>query len=161
MNDAHFHLTVNHLPVIIPAIALLVLLGGLVSKSEAVKRTAYFLFILGSLSTFVAFSSGEGAEEVMEKLGSDHHLIHEHEEAAETFALFSHALGLVSILGLWASYKRKKISGIVAIIIIAIAAGLLWFGSITATSGGEISHPEIRNDNSYAGSTTLEEHDDH
>ncbi len=156
MNDAHYHLTVNHLPIIIPAIALLVLLGGLVSKSEDVKRTAYFLFILGALSTFVAFSSGEGAEEVMEKLGSDHHLIHEHEEAAETFALFSHALGLVSILGLWVSFKRKKISGVVAIIIIAIAAGLLWFGRITATSGGEISHPEIRNDNAGTASAMHE-----
>jgi uncharacterized membrane protein len=160
MNDAHFHLTVNHLPIIIPGIALLVLLGGFIFKSEIVKRTAYFLFIIGALSTFVAFSSGEGAEEVMEKIGADHHMIHEHEEAAETFALFSHALGILSLLGLWANWKRKKFSNAAAIIVILVAAAALYFGRVTGTTGGEISHPEIRNDNAGT-SATEEEHDDH
>lgn len=159
MNDAHFHLTVNHLPIIIPGIALLVLLGGFIFKSEIVKRTSFVLFIIGALSTFVAFSSGEGAEEVMEQLGADHHLIHEHEEAAETFALFSHALGLLSIIALWTNWKHKKISNILAIIVITFAGTLLYFARITGTTGGAISHPEIRNDFKAAGHH--EEHDDH
>lgn len=161
MNDAHFHLTVNHLPIIIPGIALLVLIGGFIFKSEIVKRTAYFLFIIGALSTFVAFSSGEGAEEVMEKLGSDHHLIHEHEEAAETFALFSHALGILSLLGLWANWKRKKFSNGIAIVVILVAAAALYFGRVTGTTGGEIRHTEIRNDNGSTPSATEAENDDH
>ncbi|AWH86677.1 hypothetical protein HYN59_16890 [Flavobacterium album] len=165
MNDAHFHLTVNHLPIIIPGIALLVILGGFIFKSEIVKRTAYFLFIIGALSTFVAFSSGEGAEEVVEHMGADHHLIHEHEEMAETFALFSHALGLLSLVGLWANWKRKKFSNIIAIIVIFVSAAALYCGRATGTTGGEIMHTEIRNDNGGAPSSATEEkheeHDDH
>lgn len=40
---------------------------GLISKSEAIKRTAFMIFILGALAAIVAMSTGEGAEEVAEK----------------------------------------------------------------------------------------------
>ncbi|MEY4572796.1 MAG: hypothetical protein RLZ10_2053, partial [Bacteroidota bacterium] len=59
MNEAHVHLITNHLPIIIPGIALLVLLIGLFSKSDAIKRTAFFLFFVGAIATFPAFESGE------------------------------------------------------------------------------------------------------
>ena len=156
MNDAHFHLAVNHLPIIVPGVAAIIMLGSFFFESEHVKRTAYFVFMLGAISTFVAFSSGEGAEEIMEHAGADHNLIHEHEEAAEIFALFSHAIGLISLFGLWASYKHKKFSNLVAIGTLLIAGGLFWYGNITATSGGVISHPEIRSD--YKAP---ENHEDH
>lgn len=147
MNDAHFHLVVNHLPIIIPGIAALVLLGGFIFKSEIVKRTAYVLFVIGSISTLLALNSGEGAEEVVEHLpGVSHDLIHEHEEAAETFAIISHILGLLSIVGLWANYKRKKFSNIIGIIVLLLGIVLIYFGRITGTTGGEIMHPEIRAD---------------
>lgn len=146
MNDAHFHLVVNHLPIIIPGIAVIILLGGFIFKSEIVKRTAFVIFILGAITTFVAMSSGEGAEEVVEHMGADHHLIHEHEEMAEKFALASHALGLLSIVGLWANYKRKKFSNSIAIIVILVSAVAIFLGRQTGTTGGEIMHREIRAD---------------
>ena len=68
MNDAHLHLVLNHLPIILPAIGLLIMMGGILFSSEIVKRTAYFVFILGAITAFAAFSTGEGAEEVVEKL---------------------------------------------------------------------------------------------
>jgi hypothetical protein len=40
MNEAHFHLAVNHLPIIIPGIAALILAGGFIFKSDIVMRTA-------------------------------------------------------------------------------------------------------------------------
>jgi len=69
MNDAHFHLLVNHFPILMPIIGMLLLLGGMIFKSEAVKRAAYFTFLVGAIATIPSFSSGEGAEEVVEHMG--------------------------------------------------------------------------------------------
>lgn len=147
MNDAHFHLAVNHLPLIIPVVGLIVLLAGVAMRAEVVKRTAYFIFVLGAIATVPAFFSGEKAEEVVEHLpGADHHRIHEHEETAEVFGKLNYALGALSLLGVWVSIKRRKLSGIAALLIIALAIAVLFFARQTGTSGGEILHTEIRGD---------------
>lgn len=147
MNDAHFHLIVNHLPVIIPAIGLLIMLGGLILRSAIVKRTAYLIYVLGALCTLPAAVSGEGAEEVVEELNiASHDIIHEHEEAAEIFILFSYALGVLSLIGLWANIKNKPFSSIITIITIALSIVVLYLASRAATTGGEIRHTEIRTD---------------
>ena len=51
MNDAHLHLVVNHLPIIIPIAGLAVLASGFILKSEVVKRVAYFLFVIAAICT--------------------------------------------------------------------------------------------------------------
>lgn len=91
MNQAHYHLVVNHLPIIIPIVGFVVLIGGVAVKLEIVKRTAYFIFILGSLATIAAMATGEGAEEAVEHIeGITEGMMHEHEERAEVFALLSY-----------------------------------------------------------------------
>ncbi|QYJ67414.1 hypothetical protein [Flavobacterium litorale] len=147
MNDAHFHLIVNHLPIIIPAIGLLVMLGGFITRSAIVKRTAYLIFILGALCTFPAAFSGEGAEEVVEELHlASHDIIHEHEEAAEVFILFSYALGAVALVGFWANLKNKSFSTVLNVITLALSVTVLFLSVGAATTGGEIRHTEIRED---------------
>lgn len=145
MNDAHFHLVVNHLPIIFPLVGAIVLITGLVSRSEAIKRTAYFIFILGSVSAIFAMSSGEGAEEVVEEIeGVSERFIHEHEEKAELFALLSYGLGLISLLSLWFSWKQKSLMKPASFIVLVFAFVVLFFAKQTGTSGGEIRHTEIR-----------------
>lgn len=149
MNAAHFHLVVNHLPIIVPIIGLLVMLGGLILKSEVIKRTAYAIFILGAIATVPAFVSGEGAEEVLEKMQDvSHKLIHEHEEKAETFALLSYVLGLIAIVGLWSNWKKKSFASVVSYVTVLLSFVVLFFAKQTGTSGGEIRHPEIRTEQS-------------
>jgi uncharacterized membrane protein len=145
MNDAHFHLVINHLPIIVPIVGAIVLIIGLLFNQEVVKRVAYLLFILGAIATFPTMNSGEGAEEIVEHLpGISHDLIHEHEEKAEFFAILSYLLGVVSIVALWVSWKRKKYATMTSALVLVFSIVVLFFGSQTATSGGEISHPEIR-----------------
>jgi len=144
MNQAHFHLVVNHLPIIVPIVGVLVMLAGLVLKSEVIQRTAYGIFILGAICTIPAFVSGEGAEEVLEKIqGVSHKLIHEHEEKAETFALISYLLGAVALLGLWANWKKKSFSKLISYVVVLLSFVVIFFAQQTGTSGGEIRHPEI------------------
>lgn len=148
MNGAHWHLVVNHLPIIFPLVGVIVLITGLISNSGAVKRTASLIFILGALASIVAMTTGEGAEEIAEKInGVAENYIENHEETAETFALLSYVLGSLSLLGLWASFKQKTFSNIISFTTLILAFVVLFFAKQTGTTGGEIRHSEIRNGN--------------
>ena len=146
MNDAHLHMIFNHLPIIFPIVGIIILIGGFLTRSEIVKRTAFLVFILGAIFTIPAFNTGEGAEEIVEEIGTkiDHHFIHEHEELAETFALLSYALGFISIVALWSNYTKKSFSNLIAILVLAGSFVVVFFAQKTGTSGGEIRHTEIR-----------------
>lgn len=145
MNDAHLHLVLNHLPIIIPVIGLIIMIGGLIWKSEIVKRTAYLAFILGALATIPTFATGEGSEEIIENLaGINEKFIKTHEEIAETFAILCYVLGGISLLGLWANFYEKSFSGIITFITILICGVTLYFAKQIGATGGEIRHIEIR-----------------
>lgn len=145
MNQAHFHLVVNHLPIIIPIIGLIIMISGFILQSEIVKRTAYGIFILGALCIIPALATGEGAEEIVENIPNiSKSYIKQHEEMAETFAISSYILGGLSLIGLWANIKQKKNSPIISICTIILAIVVLFFAKQTGTSGGKIRHTEIR-----------------
>ncbi|NOT38347.1 MAG: hypothetical protein HOP11_13330 [Saprospiraceae bacterium] len=147
MNEAHIHLIINHLPIIFPIAGIIAIITGLISKSESVKRTSFLIFILGALATIAAMKSGEGAEDVVEKIsGVSEVYIEKHEELAERFAIFSYLLGGISLLGLWISFKKNANSNIFNVVILSIALSTLFLAQKTGTSGGEIRHTEIRND---------------
>lgn len=147
MNPAHWHLVVNHLPILFPVVGVIVMVTGLISKSEAVKRTSYLIFAIGALSAIVAMSTGEEAEDTVERIsGISEDYIESHEETAETFALLSYLLGGLSLFGLWASFKEKGFSNLLSMGTLIFAFVVLFFGKETGTTGGEIRHTEIRSD---------------
>ena len=148
MNDAHYHLVLNHFPIIFPLAGTIILIIGLISKSDAVKRTAYVFFIIAAIIALFTMNSGEEAEEIVEKLNDvPRHLIHNHEEIAETFAILLYVLGGISCIGLWASFKQKTFSIYIIIVTLLFAIVILFFAKKTATTGGEIRHTEIRQTN--------------
>lgn len=147
MNGAHFHLVVNHLPIIFPIVGIIVMITGLIFKSDAVKRTAFLIFIIGSLTSIAAMTSGEGAEEIVENIsGVTENYIERHEESAELFSILAYILGGLSLIGLWASIKQKSFSNFLNIGILIFAFVVIYFGKQTGTTGGEIRHTEIRPD---------------
>ena len=149
MNQAHFHLVLNHLPIIFPFIGLLVMIIGIAFKSASIQRTSFFIYVLGALFTIPAFATGEGAEEAIEHLpGVKEQLIKAHEEAAELFAVCSYLLGATSLLGLWASWKQKYFAKYVTYFVLTGTIVVLFFAKQTGTTGGEIRHPEIATYNS-------------
>lgn len=145
MNPAHFHLLVNHLPIIIPMVGFLVLIAGFISKNTIVQRTALCIFILGALATIPSYVSGEGAEEIVEEIvGVSHDNIHVHEEIAEVFALLSYALGLSSLFALWAVWKQKTFAEVLVRIIALYSCVVLYYAILTGNSGGMIRHTEMQ-----------------
>ncbi len=163
MNAAHWHLTVNHLPLIFPIVGALVLTVGFIIKSDAVKRTSFLIFIIGALASIAAMSTGEGAEEVIEQLGiNSKNYIETHEEIAETFSILSYVLGAVSLFGMWVNIKRVSFSNTLNWAILAFSIAVIMVGKETGTTGGEIRHTEIRtSENSPSpNSQNIEEKDD-
>lgn len=155
MNNAHYHLVVNHLPIITPLLGAMILLGGFILKNKTVKKTALLVFIFGSVTAFLAMYTGEGAEEIVEKIqGVSEDLIKNHEELAERFALANYFLGLMSLIGLWIGWKKESFFSAISAFVLVISFVVLFLAKETGTSGGEIMHLEIRTDFSPQPNTT-------
>ena len=145
MNNAHLHLVVNHLPIIFPIVGIIILLVSFYTKNEVVKRTSFFVFVLGALASVVAMATGEGAEEAVEHLpGVTENLIHKHEEAAEVFAALSYVLGAISLAGIYTSWKNLSFSKIISFVVAGLAIITLFFAQQAGNTGGQIRHSEIR-----------------
>lgn len=145
MNDAHLHMVVNHFPIIGTIFGLGILLAGIFMKQTVVKNVAYILFVVAAIFGAVSMATGEGAEEIAEKLPSvTDQIIHEHEEMAEKLALVLYALGVVSLLGLYLNFKNHAKAAAVSYIALVVAIIGVFFGKQTGTTGGEVRHTEIR-----------------
>ncbi len=145
MNDVHLHLIVTHLPIVGVLIGFLILLTGYVTKSPQVKATALGIFIFSALTTILAFYTGEGAEDIVEKLpGVSETLIHTHEELAELFYTMMLVLGGASLVTLFIQYKKSAFAkyGFLAVLLLSISNIVI--SKYVGTSGGEIIHTEIR-----------------
>ena len=161
MNEAHFHLVFNHLPIVGLLIGLLVLVTGFILKKTEVKVTALGIFVFSALASIAAFYSGEGAEEIVERIpGISETLINQHEEAAELFFTIILILGAVSLITIFLEIKKINIAkmGFILVILISLAAGFL--AQNVGTTGGEIRHTEIRNDANLIQIQTEEDHDE-
>jgi uncharacterized membrane protein len=144
MNQAHLHMVFNHFPIIGLFFGIGILAFGIFKKQIILVNTAYVMFIFCMLMAKATMMTGEGAEEIVEELGISHDIIHEHEELAETFMKVLYGLGLVSILGLVANFKKHGKAKVVSYVILFLAIGSAVLSKSVGTSGGEIRHTEIR-----------------
>jgi uncharacterized membrane protein len=149
MNDAHLHMLVNHFPIIGPILGLGILIVGMILKNKSVTNIAYGLFIISAIFAAFSMATGEGAEEITEKLPEvTKHIIHEHEEMAEKLALVLYLLGVISIIGMYTNLKNNAKAKLVSYIVLTVAAVVLLLAQQTGTTGGEVRHTEIRSETS-------------
>ena len=152
MNDAHFHLVVNHFPIIGLFFGIGILLYGIIKKNSTVISIAYVLFIFCMIMGKVSMFSGEKAEDIVENLGISKDIIHEHEEVAEGFMKVMYVLGIASIVGLYLNAKKHSKSILMSYVVLTISIIGLVLSKSVGTTGGEIRHTEIR-----ANATTVAE----
>ncbi len=152
MNATHIHLLLNHIPLISAAVAILLLVVGVVRKSSDLKKASLWIFVIAALVTIPVYLTGEPAEEIAEHLpGVADPIIEQHERAA-LFSLISiEILGVVSLAAIFASRRPTGLSKPFAAALLGvsiIAGGLMAW---TANLGGQIRHTEIRS-GAFAGS---------
>ena len=142
MNQAHLHLLLNHAPIMGAAIGLMVLIAGLLTGNESVKRTAFGIFIGAALIVIPTHITGEGAEHLIESIpGSDHKLIHAHGRAVGLFQWVMAALGILSAAALFSPLQKMDW---IKWIVLVLALVAMYGAQQAGTSGGAISHPEVR-----------------
>jgi uncharacterized membrane protein len=141
-------MVVNHFPIIGTILALGVLVTGMILKNNSVKNTAYVLFIVAAIFAAFSMGTGEGAEELVEDMPTiGKKIIHEHEELAEKFALVLYLLGGISLLGIILNIKNHSKAKFISFVAVIIAIVGVYLATLVGTSGGEIRHTEIRENN--------------
>lgn len=145
MNDAHLHLIINHFPIVGIIVAFLVLIAGYVVNNPQIKATSLGIFIFSALAAIAANYTGEGAEEIVEKIpGISKSLIHDHEEYAEQFFTLSLILGGIALITLFLQIKKIRLAVYFYFLVIILAVSSLFSAYYVGVSGGEIRHTEIR-----------------
>lgn len=145
MNDIHYHLIINHFPIVGTILAFFIVIIGFLSRVSAVLHTGLAIFIFSALTSLAAFQTGENAEDMAESLpGVSHELIEKHEHEAERFRSFSIAAGVLALIALYLSVKKKPGVVMLCTALLIVAGVAAFYSSKAGTSGGEIRHPEIR-----------------
>ena len=144
MSQVHLHLLITHLPVFGSILGALVLVHGLWTRTNQTKNAAYFVFILSAIGAAIAYLTGEGAEEAVEKIqGVLENKIELHEDAAMYALISLIAVGVTSSIALVVSRFKPTLVKSTAIIILFLS--LVSFGLVARTGylGGQIRHTEI------------------
>jgi len=145
MNAPHWHLAINHLPVVGVFLVMLLLGYALIRGRGELYGVSLGALILLALATVPVFFTGRSADEVLMELPDvDDKLIHLHEAAATVAFIGIGVLGVVALAALWFARKLPHVSrGVAAgvFVLAVVEAALL---ARTANLGGQIRHPEIR-----------------
>ena len=108
MNLTHFHLLLNHFPIIGTLISSIIILYGIIKNQYQAKSIGAIIIIIMAIIAIPIFLTGEPAEETVEHLqGISESIIHDHEEAGEQAIWFMEIAGLFSVLSLFFQYKKS------------------------------------------------------
>ncbi|MCY7330076.1 MAG: hypothetical protein LH618_16100 [Saprospiraceae bacterium] len=145
MDSTHWHLLLNHFPIIGTILGAGVMAYGYFAQSEPTKKAALLTWIVMALVAIPVLLTGEPTEESVENLaGVSEAIIGQHEEAAELAFWVMEALGVFALFAFFIKGKsvRKAVVGA------TFALSFATFGLMAYTGylGGQIRHTEIRSD---------------
>ncbi len=145
MNAAHWHLVLNHLPVIGTGFVIFLLIAGFVQDSRHVQKLALLTAFLIAMTAVAAYLTGEPAEKVVEHVsGVSESAIHAHEDFAEIAFAITGCLGGLGLLGLVVFRRLEKLPLAFMLIMLALAMASAGTMAYTASLGGDIRHSEIQ-----------------
>lgn len=155
MSASHWHLVLNHLPVVGSIAAVLLLGWAWIRNLDELKRVALGALVLVALSAIPAFLTGEPAGDSLTDMpGISKRWMSNHEEMAEVALWVTLPIGALALGALVFFRKSRRIPrwfvGVMLLLALAV------FGSMarTANMGGKIHHPELRGDAAPAAPAT-------
>ena len=144
MNASQIHLALTHVPVILSFVGLVILVISFFKKNETTTRIAFYILLAAGLFAILVYATGEGTEEVVEKLpGVSEAIIEKHEDIAAISMIIILLGGTIALAGLLLR-KFPVVSKMIkfASLFIALASAVAM--AQTAHLGGQIRHSEIR-----------------
>lgn len=146
MNAPHWHLAINHVPVVGLFLVVLLLGYAVVRGRGELYGVCLGALVFLALVTIAVFYTGRGADEAMMTDFSDvdEKFAELHEKLAKTAFICMSVLGGVALVVAWLGRKLPHISrGTAALIFVLTVAVAVLMGRV-ANLGGNIRHPEIR-----------------
>lgn len=146
MSQTHIHLLITHLPIFGSILGGLVLAHGIGTKSMQTNIAAYYILILSAIGAGIAYLTGEGAEETVEKLpGIIESSIKQHEEIALNALLALIILGLTALFACILTFRKSTLASSFAFVVLLFS--IISFGLVARAGylGGQIRHTEIVN----------------
>ncbi len=144
-SPVHLHLLGNHVPILLSAIAFVILVIAAVKRRDDwTQRALVFAFVAGA-AALPTYLSGSNAEEQVEDLpGVTDAWIEPHKEAGKIAAIAAGVLAVAAAGVLFVFRGQRPLPGLVrplGLVGLAIVAGLMgWTGYL----GGQIRHTEVR-----------------
>jgi uncharacterized membrane protein len=144
MELAHYHLLLNHWPIIGTFIAVGLFVVAIASKSDDLKQVTLTLFAFIALMAIPAFVTGHIAEDLLRREeGVSRPLMTAHQGAALLGLIGLSVTGAFAWVGLW-QYRRlgHPTRWVMNAVLVCsfITVGLM---TVTGNTGGAIRHPEI------------------
>lgn len=119
MNGVHFHLLLNHIPILGALFGIIVMLLGILARNVSFKRLGLGTFVIAALITIPVYLTGEPAEEAVEQLNIPESVVEAHEEAGELAFWGIIALGVLALITLlWEVIKGVHIKGMHYLVLI-------------------------------------------
>lgn len=147
VSPAHWHLLINHFPIILSLVGTLFIGLSFFIKKNTLINGGLILLVMAALTALPANATGEGAEESVEGItGVTHDGIEIHEHAAATGLKILIGTGILALITAFAQVKMPKRA--IILLVVTFLAGLASAGymSYVGLTGGEIRHSEIRGD---------------
>ena len=145
MNGDHPHLILNHVSVFTLMIGTVVWAVSMKRKSVDLRVLATALFVVTGVFAWVAFTTGENAEEIVKALGGGtESVIEQHEQAAVWARRSGTLIAILALAAEWAIRKKKKWVRVLqwALFVFALHGCSVFVA--TSYLGGQIRHSEIR-----------------
>jgi len=140
------HVLINPLPVYGLAVAIVVLIVGLVARSRVALVTALILVMLAGLSAWPTYLYGEAAYDrikgVADPVGE--RWLDAHQARGERFIAIFYILAGLALGALIAPLKWPRSSGPLGVATLIMAIATLAVGSWIAYPGGHVRHKEFR-----------------
>lgn len=145
MNAAHWHLLLNHVPVLGILFSALLLAVAIWLKNAQFQRVSLVFLLCCALASVPVYLTGEAAEGIVKKLPeASEEIIEAHERMGTTTLIVMQLLALASAVVLFAWRKAAEPSrrAVFAILLFALLSAAL--AGYTANLGGQVRHSEIR-----------------
>lgn len=144
MSLTHFHLLLNHFPIIGTLIVTALLGWALLRRSGEITRVSLGMIAAIAVIAVIVFLTGEPAEEAIENLpGFSEAITERHEEFALIATIVVGLLGAAALAAL-GMFRRKEIPRWLTVwsfMLSIVASGVMGY---TALLGGQIRHTEVR-----------------
>jgi len=143
MNWIHLHLALNHVPVLGSVFLLLLMIAGLIKKSDEILRLSLWCWVaLTVIGVPIKFTGDYAFKAATEKAWMEQDFAMSHEQAADRATTGLFLTGIAAAIAL--ARPKKPIRRWTCIVTFLL--GLVTFSLMaqTANLGGQIRHTEIR-----------------